>query len=47
MEQLESLVEEEREDGLKCYCHKQIGLWKALGDAAEQQFSGINRSIQS
>ena len=45
MERLESLVEEEREDGLKCYCHKQIGLWKALGDAAEQRFSGINRSL--
>ena len=41
LERLECLEDEEREDGLKCYCHKQIGLWKALGDAAAQRFSDI------
>lgn len=40
-ERLENLLDEEREEGLQCYCYKQLGLWKALGDAAEQRFSGI------
>ena len=40
-ERLEDLLDQEREEGLQCYCHKQMALWKALGDDAEQQFSGI------
>jgi hypothetical protein len=40
-ERLEGLLDQEREEGLQCYCHKQIGLWKAFGDDAKQRFGGI------
>lgn len=40
-ERSERLQDEEREVGLLCYCHKQMGLWKAFADDAEQRFSGI------
>jgi hypothetical protein len=40
-ERSERLQDEEREEGLQCYCHKQMALWRALGDDAEQRFSGL------
>jgi hypothetical protein len=41
MERLDDLWNEEREEGLGCYCHKQIGLWRGLGDDVEHRFSEI------
>ena len=38
-ERSECLLDEEREEGLQSYCHKQMALWRALGDDAKQRFS--------
>ena len=46
-ERLDCVVDEERDDGLKCYCHKQIALWKEFADGAEQRFSGIVGPLSS
>jgi hypothetical protein len=40
-ERLENLEDEEREEGLKCYCYKQMALWRKFGDDAETTFSNI------
>jgi hypothetical protein len=41
MERLDDIQNAEREEGLICYCHKQMGLWSGLGNDAEQRFSEI------
>jgi hypothetical protein len=41
MERLDDIQNAEREEGLICYCHKQMGLWRGLGNDAEQRFSEI------
>ena len=40
-ERLQELEDEERDDGLKCYCYKQMGLWRIFGDDAEIRFGTI------
>ena len=40
-ERLHDLEDEEREEGLKCYCYKQMGLWKRFGDDAEKLYDTI------
>ena len=38
---LEDLDDGERESGLRCYCYKQMALWRMLGDDADQLFGAI------
>jgi hypothetical protein len=40
-ERLENLENEEREEGLTCYCYKQMAVWRKFGDEAETMFSTI------
>jgi hypothetical protein len=35
---VEDLQDGEREEGLRCYCYKQMALWKELGDNADEVF---------
>jgi len=35
---LDDLLDAERDEGLRCYCHKQIHMWRALGDDADKEF---------
>jgi hypothetical protein len=34
-------LDNEREEGLKCYCYKQMGLWKRFGEDAEKLYGAI------
>ena len=36
-----NLADEERPPGLDCYSHKQMALWDALADQAQQKFSTL------
>jgi hypothetical protein len=40
-ERLEDLEDEERDEGLTCYCYKQMALWRKFGDNTETLFSKI------
>lgn len=40
-ERLQDLENDEREEGLTCYCYKQMGLWRRFGDNAAKLYNTI------